>query len=123
MGQVAPVVGLVTWTVLLAAGARSPKLQVRVSLGGLPPIEQFGLSGLSVQSMPLPPGSASESVTPVAVPVPTLLTVMLKPMGLPALTEGASAVLTIRRSGQLIRIVAWACTCGWLVACAVAVFG
>ena len=41
----------------------------------------------------LPPGSASVRVTPLAAPVPLLLTVTVNPMSVPAETLAASAVL------------------------------
>src|SRR5689334_23744029 len=65
---------------------------------------QFGavvLAASIVQDKPAVLGSASVTLTPVAVPAPLLVTVSLKPMGSPALTEAASAVLTILTSAQL----------------------
>ena len=53
-------------------------------------------AGLIDQETPDPPGSGSLKVPPIAVPVPDaalLLAVMVKPIGLPAFTLGASAVL------------------------------
>ena len=51
--------------------------------------------------IPLPPGNASLSVTLLAVPPPLpLLTVTVKPIASPALTEVASAVLVTVTVGQ-----------------------
>src|SRR5437867_4440889 len=79
----APVVpvALVTCTLAVALLARSPKLQLRVC-GPVPVIAQVpgpGYAGLIVQLTPLPPGSGSLSVTPLALPGPPLLTVTVKP--------------------------------------------
>src|SRR5204863_261716 len=77
--------------------ARSPKVQLSDWLGLLPESEQSALAGLICQVTPAPEpaGSGSERVTPAAVPVPWLLTTIVKPMSLPALTEPASAVLVM----------------------------
>src|SRR5262245_25824585 len=80
-------VGLVRWIVRTAPLARSPKLQVNVSLT----IEQPITAGLSDQLSPVPVGSGSDTVTPVAVPGPLLVSVIVKPIGLPAVTDGTSA--------------------------------
>src|SRR5690349_18381928 len=86
-------------------------------------IEQPALAGLIVQLMPVPVGSGSFIVTPVATPGPTLVTVIVNPIASPAFTVAASAVLLICRPGHCTLTEAFACTCGWFVACAVAVFG
>ena len=53
----------------------------------------------SMDQSRLPPaGRSSERATPVAVIPPTLLTVMVKPIGSPASTAGASATLVISMS-------------------------
>src|SRR5215470_18069024 len=44
---------------------------------------------------PDPAGSGSLTVTPVAVPAPVLVTVMVNPIGSPAFTEFASAFFTM----------------------------
>src|SRR6516165_3732155 len=44
---------------------------------------------------PEPAGNGSLTVTPLAVPVPAFLTVTVKPIGSPAFTGDASAVLVI----------------------------
>ena len=65
-------------------------------------------------------------MTPLAVPVPAaalLVTVTVKPIGDPALTESASAVLVIERFGHKTVSVAFAVIAGAFVASAVAVFG
>jgi hypothetical protein len=49
--------------------------------------------------IPVPVGSGSESVTFVACPTPLLVTVMVKPIGLPALTDAASAVFVMAKVG------------------------
>ena len=63
-------------------------------------IEQPLTAGLIDQLMPAPVGSASLSVTPVAVPGPLLFSVIVKPMLLPAFTLAASAVFVICRLGH-----------------------
>src|SRR5438034_875989 len=72
---------------------------------------------------PVPVGSGSLRSTPFAVPVPVLLSQIVKPMSSPALTVAASAFLTIVGSGQRTVVVALALTSAWFVAVAVAVFG
>ena len=64
-------------------------------------------------------------MTAVAVPVPApleLLAVTVKPIGLPALTVGASAVFANDKPGHCTVVDALFCTSGLLVADAVAVF-
>ena len=51
------------------------------------------LATTQVTPLPEPAGRLSLTVTPLAVPVPLLLTVTVKPIGSPALTVAASAVL------------------------------
>src|SRR5690349_64340 len=48
-----------------------------------------------VTPVPDPAGSGSLTVTPVGVPVPALLTLTVNPIGSPAFTDAASAVLRI----------------------------
>ena len=50
--------------------------------------------------IPAPPGSGSLSVALLAVPVPLFVTVTVNPIGDPALTDAASAVLVIARVGH-----------------------
>ncbi len=71
----------------------------------------------------LPPGRESVRETPLASPAPVLLTVTVKPMGLPALTDAASAALVTWISGDRHSIVAEAWIWSWLSASAFAVFG
>ncbi len=59
----------------------------------------------------------------VAAPGPLLVTVIVKPMLLPALTVAASAVLLIWSAGHWTVVVAEAVIAAWLSASAVAVFG
>src|SRR5438105_634881 len=102
---------------MLAPGAISPKAQLSVS----PAMEQPVTVGLSDQLTPLPEGSVSVSTTALAVAglcAALLLTVIVKVMGSPALTEGASAVLTICKSGQLTVVEALSSTRGLLLASA-----
>ena len=63
-------------------------------------MEQPETAGLIDHTMPVPVGSASVSVTLVAVPGPALLTVIVKPIAVPALTVAASAVLVMERLGH-----------------------
>ena len=65
-------------------------------------------------------------MTPFAVPVPAaalFVTVIVKPIGEPALTDVASAVFVIDRFGHRTVSVAFAVIGGAFVASAVAVFG
>ena len=94
--QLANAVLLVTCTLTLPPDAMSPKLQVSVLLL----IEQPETAGLIDHETPDPVGSASLSVTLFAVPGPLLLTPIVKPMELPALTVAASAVFVMCRLGH-----------------------
>src|SRR5215510_11867368 len=95
------------WTLKLPPAARSVGPQDSDWLGLVPVIEHR--SGLvfdwvsidQVTPAPEPAGSASLTVTPLAVPVPELLTVMVKPMASPALTVLASATLVMWMSPEL----------------------
>src|SRR5437879_1869818 len=112
-------------TLKLPPAARSvgPQLSVWGAVGEL--IEhRLGTVWLLIDQLtplPEPAGSGSLTVTPLAVPVPLLLTVTVKPIGSPALTVAASAVLlTWMFAGrQIIEALAW--TLPALVADAVAV--
>jgi hypothetical protein len=117
--QLAAVVGDVTCTVFVAPVATSPKLHVSVPLA----IEQPDTAGLIDQLVPAVVGSTSVSVTPVAVPAPVFVTVIVKPIASPALTGEPSAVFVMSIDAQFTVVVADACTCAWLLACADAVFG
>ena len=88
-----------------------------------PTMEHPAFAGLIVQLMPVPVGSGSLNVTPVAVPAPVFETVIVNPIGSPALTDTASAVFAICSPGHCTEVLALACTCGLFVACALAVFG
>jgi hypothetical protein len=93
----ADVVGEVTCTDLLAPEARSPN--VHVSVPEL--IEHPATAGLIDQLVPAVVGSTSVSVTPVAVPAPPFVTVIVKPIASPALTGVASATFVSWMSAQL----------------------
>ena len=100
-----------------------PKLQLSA---GPATIEQpASLVAVSIdQLIPPPLGSASESVTPVAVAVADVFfTTIRKPIWSPAFTVPASAVLVTLRLGATTVIVSEPVTGGWLSAFAVAVFG
>ena len=117
--QLANTVALVTCTEFDAVGAMSPNEHDNVA----PTIEQPAFAGLIDQLMPVPVGSGSFSVTPVAVPAPVFDTVIVNPIGSPALTDTASAVFAICRPGHCTEVLALACTCGLFDAWALAVFG
>ena len=68
-----------------------------------------------------PVGNGSDNVTSLAKPGPPLATVIVKPIGSPAFTVAASAVLVTVRLGALQVIVAEAVASGAFDACAVAV--
>ena len=112
-----------------APGAMSPKVQSSDWLGAAPvtahvPAPEY--AGLIDHATPVPAGSGSDKVTPSAVPVPATPefdTVTEKPIGSPVLTGVWSATFMIDRLGASTTIVADACTGGWFVADAVAVFG
>src|SRR2546428_157607 len=70
----------------LPEGAMLAKLQFKVCAPTAPVIAQPAKAGLSDQLRSPPGGSGSLMVTLVAVPRPLLLTVMSKPMAVPALT-------------------------------------
>src|SRR5262245_57042271 len=95
------------WTLKLPPAARSVGPQDSDWLGLVPALEHtpFSYSTLfrsdQVTPAPEPAGSASLTVTPLAVPVPELLTVMVKPMASPALTVLASATLVMWMSPEL----------------------
>ena len=96
-----------TW--YTAPGTIVPMSQLS-TCGAVPLMLQASPSWLSIDQLtPLPEGSGSLRLTPLAVPVPSaslLLTVMAKPMGLPALTVTASAVFTTVTSGHCTVVVA-----------------
>src|SRR5688572_27712459 len=71
--QLAAVVGELRCTLALPAGAIEPKLQVRTPAV----IEQPSTAGEIVQLVPALVGRVSVTVTPVAVPVPLLVAVMV----------------------------------------------
>jgi len=110
-----------TWitTVVFDANVKVPEVagdapQLRVWFGAEPVTAHAIPEGMvlppvsSVQFTPLPEvlGSESLKVTLVALPAPALARVMWKPMGLPALTLDASAVLVNVKVGQLTVVVA-----------------
>src|SRR6476469_4942501 len=70
--QVAAEVGLDRATVALAPGARSPRAQLS---GG--PVLQLPWEGVAVHDRPALVGRVSTTVTPWAVPVPELVTVIV----------------------------------------------
>src|SRR5229473_6649364 len=87
-------------TVKNAPAARSAGPQVS-ACDGLAPVTEHGklapvwLSIDQVTPVPEPAGSGSVTVTPLAVPAPVLVTVTVNPIGSPAFTDAASAVLVI----------------------------
>src|SRR5438093_27524 len=97
--DVAAAVWLATWTVADFPAARSPNAQVSVcgALGLL--TMHAGSAGLRNQLTPGTAGSGSLSVTFFAVAVPPLLTLMVKPMSSPELTEALSAVFATASLG------------------------
>src|SRR5215472_5272438 len=117
--QLAAVVGLVTCRVSVApAGTVKALLLLGVaphsSTCGEPVVTlQLIPAGIDVpvaasdQTTPLPDGSVSARVTPVASPRPALLSSFTtKPMGVPAFTDVASAVLLGTSAGQFTVTVA-----------------
>src|SRR5262245_39458800 len=102
---------------MLAFGARSPNAQWTVVVAS----EHPATGVANDQLMPGPVGTLSSSMTLVALPRPILLTVRTYPIGSPAFTLAASAVLLITKPGHRIVIGAVACTGPLFVADAVAV--
>src|SRR5215469_17994631 len=87
--------------------------QLRVWAGAVPltaqkmPVGIFVSEDVSrLQLMPEPAGSGSLKVVPVESPAPELAKVTTKPIGLPALTDAASAVFVGVSEGQLTVVVA-----------------
>ena len=92
--RVAPAASVIGWPARVSVWL--PWAPASVKAAGLPTAPSL----TQVTPVPEPPGSGSVRVTPVAVPVPPLWTVTVKPIGLPALTLAASAVLvTVRAAG------------------------
>src|SRR2546428_11269057 len=105
----------------LAPGAISPRVQSSTWLPTAPLMAQLPCAGCvsTDQSTPEPPGSGSCSDTERAVPAPSallLLTVMVKPIGLPTVTGDASGVLVTVSTGASTTIVALLITGGELLA-------
>ena len=95
--QLANVVGLVTWTDAdPPLPASVPKLQLNVFELML----HAALAGLIDQLTPVPVGSGSFSVTPVADARPEFDTVIVNPMASPALTVAASATFVIEATAR-----------------------
>jgi hypothetical protein len=110
--HVAVVVGEVMWTCLLEPAARSPKLHVRTPLAIEHPLSEPAAS--IVQFRPLVVGSVSVTVTLVAVPAPAaFVTVMTKPIVLPALTVPWSATLVRLRFGARTVTHSFVVTVDW----------
>src|SRR6202165_2832848 len=93
----------VMWTLKLMPLARGvgPQLKVCGGVGELiehrPALVWLAMDQVTPE--PEPAGSGSLTVTPLAVPVPGLLTRIVKPMVSPALTLVASAVLRVGTLG------------------------
>src|ERR1017187_7494647 len=104
MAQLAAVVALTTCTVSLALAARTRLPQVRIWWLATHVIEQLIGPLVPVvaidQWIPGPLGSGSVRMGTTARPVPALCSVIVKPIGEPAFTEVASAVLVIVRFGR-----------------------
>ena len=92
---------------MLAVGARDAGPQVSTWLPDttvnphVAPLEVAIAQVTGVTPAPVPTGKVSVSVAPVAVPGPLLVSVIVKPIGLPALTVAASATFVIARFGLL----------------------
>ena len=112
---------LVTCTLADAPPARLRKLQPRVPLT-MAQVPGPEYAGLMLQPTPAPVGRVSESVADVAVPVPLLVTDSVYPIGEPADTEAASAVLVSCRLGHCTVVDADHCTGKLFVADTAAVF-
>jgi len=89
---------------LLAVGARLPKLQESVPVAIVQPASEPAAS--IVHDVPPFVGSVSVTETPVAVPTPLFVTVMRNPIGWPAFTVAASAVLVTTTSPHRTATVA-----------------
>ena len=115
---VATVVGLLMWKLKLSPAARSTGPQVTT-----PAVSEHRPPALSsrVQARPESVGSVSVTTTPLAVPVPLLVTVTVKPIWSPGLTLAASAIFSMSMSAGLQVIEADASSSPSLVEVAVAV--
>ena len=92
--QVAGVVGLVRWTWNSASlGIVTPSAPPKLSTPPLIVQVPVVLAASIAQLRPLLAGRVSETFTPAAEPGPLLRMLSVKPIGLPAVTEAASAVL------------------------------
>src|SRR4051812_28778981 len=89
------------WTEALAPSARSPKAQSRTPAV----MAHFGLSGDSCHWTPF--GSGSWSVTLLAVPGPSLVTVIVYPASWPALIVASSATFVTETLGFLTIALGW----------------
>src|SRR5438046_892080 len=114
--MLASVVALVMCTDAEAPGARSPNEHASVWFGAEPVIEHVPgpeYAGSIDQLTPPPPGSGSVRVTARATPVPgasLLATLIVNPIGSPAVTCAASATLVIDSAGGWTTIFASAST-------------
>jgi hypothetical protein len=116
----AEVVPLSTWALVLPAG-KVDAVKTSVWLGGEPVIDQPApLKGSSDQTTPVPPGSASLTLTLDAAPGPALFTVTVNPICEPAFTDVASAIFTSERFGHCTVVDAFAGAIVWASAVAVA---
>src|SRR5260370_28477991 len=87
-------------TVKLPLAARLASVQDSVCDGEVPVIEHAAgdAGGTSIDQVtpdPDPAGSGSLTATPLAVPGPVLLTLMVNPIGSPAFTVALSAVFVV----------------------------
>ena len=97
---------LLTSTEVLAPGARRVARQPSVCDGAAPVMEhvQPGSAALTDHDTPVPPGSRSLRLRPVAAPVPAadpLDSVILKPMGKPACTAVGSVTEALSDTAAL----------------------
>src|SRR5436190_12200350 len=124
--MLASVVALVMCTDAEAPGARSPNGHASVWFGAEPVIEHVPgpeYAGSIDQLTPPPLGSGSDRVADRAIPVPAALllaTLIVKPIGSPAVTCAASATFVIDSAGGWTTTIASSWTGGWLSAVAVA---
>ena len=97
-------------------------MQASVWLPTAPVIEHWvGPEAFDQPAAVVPAGSGSDRLTPFAVPGPPLVTVTVKPIGSPAFTVAASAVLVTDKDGFRHVMLAEADAFGAFDALAVAV--
>src|SRR5260370_780310 len=117
VGASAALTGPVRVTVWLSPAASVVGLNTRLWPPGPAPLmlKSFPASCVLIDQVMSLPGSGSLKLTPVAVPVPSLLTVTVKLAVPPALTVGVEVLLVMSTSGAVMlrgALALWFCSAG-----------